>query len=460
MKNFKWDKKYLYWGVTAFCVVVASIVFFWFLNTWNGIRHTVGVVMKALTPVIYGFCIAYLLNKVLNIFETHIFSRLCGKLFKKDPVKARKAARIFSIVVTLLVALGLIAGLFAIVLPEIANSVVTVLSNSSDYLEVAIGWLERTFNGYELEPVVIEWINTISDKVVDWLQNGVLPQITTLLSNVTGGVISVVSTVFNLLVGVVISVYVMYNKETFAAQAKKIIYAVFRVKTANVIMEELDAINDAFGNYIVGTVIDSMIVGLLNYIFMAIMGMPYVALVTIIVAVTNLIPVFGPFIGAVPATLLILLENPTQALIFVIFTVVLQQIDGQILKPKIHSSRTGLSGFWIMFAILFFGGLFGILGMVIGVPVTTVLYNLFRRLNNRFLRRRALPENTDFYRGLTAIDPDTLEPRYAAPDDVGAAEKKGSRKKDKSKKGAAPAPKEATETAAAEIPVEDASEKK
>ncbi len=416
MKNFKWDKKYLYWGVTAFCVVVASIAFFWLLNTWDGVRRTVGLMISALTPVIYGFCIAYLLNKVLAMFENRVFKKLCARLFKKDPVKARKAARIFAIIVTLLVALGLIAGLLAIVLPEIYYSVVTIVSNSQNYLNSAIRWLETVFDGYALEPVAVEWINTISQKIVSWLENEVLPQITTLITSITGGVISVIGTLVDLFIGIIISIYVMYNKEVFAAQAKKITYAIFRVRTANIIMSEMDFINDAFGNYIVGTVIDSLIVGVINYLFMAIAGIPYVALVTIIVAVTNLIPVFGPFIGAVPATLLILLENPTKALIFVIFTVVLQQIDGQILKPRIHSSRTGLSGFWIMFAILFFGGLFGILGMVIGVPVTTVLYNMLRRLNNRSLRARALPEDTTFYSGLSSIDPDTLAPAYAQPE--------------------------------------------
>ncbi len=441
MKNFKWDKKYLYWGVTAFCVVVASIAFFWLLNTWNGAKHGIGVVLSALAPVIYGFIIAYLLNKILTILENRVFKKLCTRMFKKDPVKARKAARIFGILVTLLLALGFIAGLFAIVLPEIVAGVVTIVTNSSDYLASVIAWLEKTFDGYTLEPMVVEWVDTISQQVVNWLQNEVLPNITKFLSSVTGGVISVISTIVDLVMGLVISVYVMYNKETFIAQAKKLIYSLCRVKAANVIMEELNAVNEAFGSYIVGTVIDSLIVGILNYLFMTIMGMPYVALISIIVAVTNLIPMFGPIIGAVPSTLLILLENPTQALIFVIFTVILQQIDGQILKPRIHSSRTGLSGFWIMFAILFFGGLFGILGMIIGVPVTTVLYSLFRRLNNRRLRGRSLPEDTGFYHGLVSIDPETLAPTYAAPE----PEERASRVTailSRRKKSGAPAPEE------------------
>ncbi len=411
MKNFKWDKKYLYWGVTAFCVVVASIAFFWVLTSWSVVHAGISIVMSALSPIIYGLLIAYLLNKILVVFEERVFSKLAKRLFKK-PDTARKAARMISIAVTLILALGFIAGIMAIILPEIYNSVMKIISNSGDYLNSAIGWLERVFNGYELEQVAVEWVNTISGKVVEWLENNVLPQISTLITNVTGGVISVVGTIINLFVGVIISIYVMYNKETFCAQAKKFIYSLLRTRTANGLMAEMDFINDAFGNYITGTLIDALIVGVVNYIFMTIVGIPYTALVSLIVGITNLIPVFGPFIGAVPSALLILLENPSKCLIFIIFTVVLQQIDGQIIKPKIHSSRTGLSGFWIMFAILFFGGLFGIVGMVIGVPLTTVLYSIIRRLNNRRLRRRGLPEETEFYAGLESLDPSTKEPSY------------------------------------------------
>ena len=406
MKSFKWDKKYLYWGVTAFCVVVTSILFFWLLNSMRGIRDVIGLLISVLSPVIYGFLIAYLLNKVLNFFERRVFSRLSSRLFK-DPVKARKAARIFSILVTLLLFLGLIAALLATVLPELYNSVVKIVSNSEGYLKSAMDWLERTLDGYALEGVAVKWLNTIYEKTVQWLETNVLPQITTLITNITGGVISVVGTLIDIGIGIIISVYVMYNKETFCAQAKKLTYSLFPAKAANAIVTEMDFIDDAFGNYITGTIIDSTIVGLVNYIFMMITGMPYAILVSIIVGVTNLIPMFGPFIGAIPSALLILLENPTQCLIFIIFTLVLQQIDGQILKPRIHASRTGLSGFWIMFAILFFGGLFGLLGMVVGVPLTTVLYSLLSRLNTRILRHKGLPTDTESYRDLASIDPES-----------------------------------------------------
>ena len=416
MKNFKWDKKYLYWGVTAFCVVVASIAFFWMLNSWSGIKKTLDLIIGALMPVLYGFLIAYLLNKILVIFETRVFDRVFRKL-QNRPL-AHKLSRAVSITVTLLLALGLIAGLLIIVLPELYNSVTTIVTNSPEYFDVAMKWVENIFDGYDLEPVAARWLQTISDKLVDWLENNVLPRMSTLITSITGGVISVVMTIVDLFIGIVISVYLMYNKEVFCAQAKKLTYSLLRTKTANALMREIDFINDAFGNYIVGTLIDALIVGILNYAFMTIMGMPYSGLVTVIVAITNLIPVFGPFIGAVPSAFLILLENPTQSLIFLIFTVVLQQVDGQILKPRIHASRTGLSGFWIMFAILFFGGLFGIVGMVVGVPVTTVLYSLIRRLNRRRLRRRGLPEDTAAYCELKAIDPETkaVIPRDTPPE--------------------------------------------
>ena len=412
MKYFKWDKKYLYWGVTAFCVIVASIAFFWVLNRWSGVVGLLRLMTSALAPILYGILIAYLLNKVLVIFEAHLFRPLASKIFPARPVVARKAARIFSILVTLLLALGIIAGLLVIILPQIYRSVVDLVTESQRYVDIAVNWLRNILDGDLLEPVAVQWLNTISGQLVSWLDTNVLPQISALISNITGGVISFVMVVVNLLIGVVISVYVMYNKETFCAQAKKVTFSVFKVKTADRIIEEMGFINDAFGNYIVGTIIDSVIVGVLNYIFMAIMDMPYTALVSIIIAVTNLIPVFGPFIGAIPSALLILLESPMQCLIFVVFTVVLQQADAHILKPRIHSSRTGLSGFWIMFAILFFGGLFGITGMVIGVPLTTVLYSILRRLNNRRLRSRGLPEDTGFYRRIDRIDAATGEPIY------------------------------------------------
>ncbi|MGM9521313.1 MAG: AI-2E family transporter [Oscillospiraceae bacterium] len=412
MKNFKWDKKYLYWGVTAFCVIVCSIAFFWVLNKWSGVYHTLGLVLGALSPFIYGILIAYLNNKVMMFFEKHLLSKLAKKMFPEKPVTARKAARIFSILVTVLLVLGVIVGILLIFLPQIYHSVVRLITESSRYITIAVAWVEKYMQGDKLEPVVVEWLNTAGEHLVAWLETDVLPQISTLISSITGGVISIVTVVVDFFIGLVISIYILYNKETFCAQVKKLLMGVFKPRMTYNLIREMNFINEAFGDYLVAEIIDSLIVGVVNYIFMVIVGMPYAALVSILMCLTNLIPIFGPFIGAIPSALLILLEDPMMCLVFIIFTLVLQQLDGHILKPKIHSTKSGISGFWIMFAILFFGGLFGIAGMILGVPITTVLYSIIRRLNNRHLRRRGLPEDTQFYKDVDYIDPETGKPVY------------------------------------------------
>jgi predicted PurR-regulated permease PerM len=412
MKNFKWDKKYLYWGVTAFCVVVCSIAFFWVLNKWSGVSRIVGTILSALSPFIYGILIAYLLNKIVNIFEKHIFLKLTPKLFPKKPRTARKAARIFSILLTIIVALGVVIGLLVIVLPQIYHSVVELITQSQKYFDIAVTWIEEYLNGDALEPVAITWLNEAVDYIVNWLETVVLPQLSTVLTSITGGVVNIISGVVDFFIGLIISIYLLYNKETFCAQAKKLVISLLRPKAAATVIREMKFVNETFGDYIVGTLIDALIVGVLNYIFMLITGMPYAALISIIVGLTNLIPVFGPFIGAVPSALLILLESPMQCLVFIIFTLILQQLDGHVLKPRIHSSKTGLSGFWIMFAIIFFGRLFGLVGMILGVPVITILYSILRRLNNSRLERKLLPTDTRFYKAVDHIDPDSGEPVY------------------------------------------------
>ena len=421
MKNFKWDKKYLYWGVTAFCTGVAIIIFFQMLSKWDGFVKLLKTLVQVLSPVIYGILIAYILNKAVKLLEKAMFTRLSKKMFPKNEKRAAKASRIMAIILAMLLACGVVTGLVLIILPQIFYSVVDLVNKSSDYLEIVVDWADGFLKGHEtIEPVVLKWLSTSSEYLMNWIETGVLPRITTLITGITGGVISIIKAGINILMGAVISIYLMYNKELFAAQGKKIIYGIFKPKTANKFMEELDFVNKAFGDYIAGTIIDAVVVGVVNYIFMLIAGMPYAALISIIVALTNIIPVFGPIIGAVPSALLLLLENPAQSLIFIIFTVILQQIDGNIVKPKIHGSKSGISGFWIMLAIVFFGGLFGLVGMLFGVPIMTVLYSAVKRLNAKKLLSRGLPSDTDMYRGMKKVDPETNEFIYrtvkAAPE--------------------------------------------
>lgn len=209
--------------------------------------------------------------------------------------------------------------------------------------------------------------------------------------------------------------YVLASKEKFAGQAKKILYATFKPVRANVILETIRKSNEIFGGFISGKILDSAIIGVLAYIVLSIMKMPDTILVAVIIGVTNVIPFFGPFIGAVPSFLIIVLQNPVQGLYFLIFVFILQQIDGNIIGPKILGDSTGLSSFWVVFAIMIFGGLWGFVGMLLGVPIMAVIYYVAQRTVSYFLRKRGLTDATDDYIELERVDKTTNEMIYPEP---------------------------------------------
>lgn len=385
-------------------------MFFLLLNNWSGFVGIVNSIFVILRPFTYGIVIAYLVNHLVRPIEKHIFKKLMERLMPKNEAAGKKLARVLSIVVSELAVFAFMSSLLVTILPQISVSILEIVNKSQTYVEICLKWVEEILDGNEvLEPLVSDWINSFYDYFMSWLKSDVLPQMATLVSQITSGVISIIKIAVNLVIGVVVSIYLLYSKETFCAQGKKLVYSLFEAKNANRVMEEMTFVDKAFGDYIAGTIIDAVIIGVVNYIFLIAFGMPYPALISIVLAVTNLIPMFGPFIGAIPCGLIILLESPMKCLIFAIFTVILQQLDGNVIKPKIHSSKSGMSGFWILFAIIVFGGLFGILGMIIGVPVMTILYSIIRRLNNRRLRRKGLPQETTLYAELERIEPDTGE---------------------------------------------------
>ena len=210
----------------------------------------------------------------------------------------------------------------------------------------------------------------------------------------------------------IVSVYLLFSKETFIGQFKKLTYALFKPKRANIIIETARKSNEIFGGFISGKILDSAIIGVIAYIVLAIMKMPDTVLVAVIIGVTNVIPFFGPFIGAVPSFIIIVLQNPIQGLYFLIFIVVLQQIDGNIIGPKILGSSTGLSAFWVVFAILVFGGLWGFPGMLLGVPLMAVIYYVAQKTVSYFLKKRGLTTDTLAYVYLTKVDKESNQPVY------------------------------------------------
>lgn len=240
----------------------------------------------------------------------------------------------------------------------------------------------------------------------NWAKTEFLPQTKNIVAGLTSGVIGAVRIVFNVVIGIIISIYVLMSKESFIGQSKKLVYAIFPGKQANAIIHTVHKSNEIFGGFISGKILDSLIIGILCFICLYLMKMPYTVLVSVIVGVTNVIPFFGPYLGAVPSAILIMLANPIQGLYFILFILVLQQVDGNIIGPKILGDSTGLSSFWVVFAILIGGGVFGIPGMIIGVPVFAVIFYIIRNILNYALKRKQLPQDSESYIFAEKLDTD------------------------------------------------------
>ncbi len=267
---------------------------------------------------------------------------------------------------------------------------------------------------YEVKVLLETYLLEITDWLEDWLRNSLLPQTKDYVASITSGVINVFVALKNILIGMVVSIYVMCEKENFEGQSKKIIFALLPSRAANEVIQLFHTSNQIFGGFIKGKLLDSLIIGILCYIVLYIIKMPYTLLVSVIVGVTNVIPFFGPFIGAIPSTFLILLVDPLYALYFVIFVIILQQIDGNIIGPKILGDSTGLSSFWVMFAILVGSGLCGVMGMLLGCPVFAIIYYIVQKTIHFFLRKKSLPTDTVLYIEATGVESKIHKLRYGA----------------------------------------------
>ena len=391
MRRFKWEKHYLYWGVTAFLVVAACIVFFMVINHWGDLREIFRGTGRILAPFAWGLVIAYLLTPIAKRLE-----RLLIRLFRKDTPRKNRLTRAASVVLTVLVTLLVVTLLLINLLPQIYNSIEALVLNLPGYLTEAIDFVQRTLDN-ALGLAAINLLEQGEPLLNNWVSETLLPNIDVIIISMTMGFFEFVRVLFNLLVGMVLSVYIMYNRERFGAQIKKLLYSLMSEKRVGLALHGVRYVERAFGRFFLGRVLDSLFVGTVTFIFLSVMQMPYIALITVVVAITNTVPFVGPFIGGIPAALLILMENPLQGLFFIIFIIVLQQISGNIVGPRVMASVTGLSGFWVLFSILVGGGLFGFAGMLLGVPVFSLIYDGIGYLMDRRLARRQLPTETEAY---------------------------------------------------------------
>lgn len=404
-RHFRWDKKYLYWGITAFLVISASVLFYMLLHHLPEISSTWNKIMTILAPFVWGLVIAYLLLPLTRALEK-LFS---SPKMKKAHIKGR-FARFAAIIVSEIVLLIILTAFVLLILPQLYSSIETIVVNSPAYYAKVTDWLELRLEDHpEVEQYVSQALETLSNQLMDIVNNRLLPSMGSVLSSLTTGVFAALKGVYNLIVGIIVSIYLLANREIAKAGFRKVLYSVFSIETAEKIRAGLVFTDKTFMGFLSGKLLDSAIIGLICYIVCAILKMPYTLLVSVIIGLTNIIPFFGPLIGAVPSAFIILLVDPLKCLIFVVFIVVLQQIDGNIIGPKILGSTVGINGFWVMFSIILGGGLFSFAGMILGVPVFVVLYTALSALVDKQLRRNDLPQDFDTYARLDYIDAATRE---------------------------------------------------
>ena len=408
-RQFRWDKKYLNWGITAFLVIAGAILFYMALSYLPVIGKGLGTLLRILSPFVWGLVITYLLHPLMKALERSAFLPLSRRLYKgKRAYSARRFARGMSVLVAEIVLIAAIVALFYLILPQLYGSIVMIVDNSPTYIANLTAWVEKTLKGFpELEAYITEALTNVNTNVFDWVRSTLLPGLGSVVSNVTTGVAYAVKAVYNLIIGIIVSVYILGNIEGFAAGARRLSYSLFGIESAEKIRDLLAFTDKTFMGFINGKLLDSAIIGLICYIFCAIVNMPFALLVSVIIGVTNIIPFFGPLIGAVPSAIIILMVNPMKMLIFVIFIIILQQIDGNFIGPKILGSSIGISGFWVMFAIILGAGLFSFWGMLLGVPVFVLIYTALDHLIVKRLKKNDLPWETAQYENLESIDPVT-----------------------------------------------------
>ena len=414
--KLKYNKKYLYWGITAFLVIACSILFYYVLFHRSSFTGGIGKIIQISMPIIDGFVLAYLITPILNKIEKCIIKPLYLKANIPMTPKSKRRMRAMSILLTIVLILVVLYEFFGLIIPEVVRSIQSIIFQMPMYINNLTNWaLGLIKDNPDLEAAVNQLINQYSVKILDYVNTNLLPHINGLIKTLSLSVLGIFKALWNFVIGFILSIYVLGSKEKFAGQAKKIAYALFDRKAGNEIISNFRFIHSTFIGFIGGKIVDSIIIGIICFVCTSIIGTPYAILVSVIIGVTNIIPFFGPWIGGIPSALLVLMVAPVQALYFALLILVIQQFAGNILGPKILGDSTGLSGFWVIFAITIFSGLFGVLGMVVGVPIFAVIYAGVKSVVDRLLRKKDLPTEIQPYMTVGQIDESKVFTEYIPP---------------------------------------------
>ncbi len=425
-----WNRKYTTIAVYALMVIAVAVLFVVFVFKFDTFREKISWVSGIAAPIICGIAIAYILNPLMMYIERKFFRKLKEEPPSKENIviqklhntsigestvvkqlekrtastekkihRRRKFARVLSLIITYVVVLAVITGIIIAVAPSLGKSVVDLADQLPGYLEQIENWAKGVF---EDNPEIMKYLSKQFTSFEEFITN-IAAQIQpmNIIGNVSEGVFKFIGSLLvgfkNVALGLIISIYLLYSKERMLAQVKKILFAFFKTERCEIFFIGCGKCNSIFKKYIISNLIDSMIIFVFMTIGMFAMGMPYATLISVVCAVTNLIPFFGPFIGAIPCGLLILLVDPIKVIWFAIFVLILQQIDGNVIKPLMFGETMGLPAIWVLISIIVGGGMFGIPGMLLGVPVFAVFYLMFAEFIAGKLKKKDLPEKTEEY---------------------------------------------------------------
>ena len=376
-------KRYLKIGITGAAILASGILCAFVLFKMPVIISVLKGITEILKPFLYGVVFAYLLAPLCNKIEEKLF-----QIFPKAKTKARRFICFIAIVISLCVAIAVIWLIIMMIIPQVWDSVMKIIQMVPQKLIVVNNWIEHMLeNQPELQAYFEEFSSQAESNIDSLLNVDTIQKVQSIINSLSVQLFGVLGVVKNIFLGLLISAYLLGSRKLFGAQAGLILHGVFSDKWAKIIEEEIRYTDKMFNGFLVGKIIDSAIIGLLCFAGTSIMGFEAPAFISVIIGITNIIPFFGPFIGAIPCGLLLLLENPMHCLYFIIFIFVLQQLDGNVIGPKILGNTTGVSSFWVLFSILLFGGMWGVVGMVIGVPLFAVIYDIIRKLVYRGLRK-------------------------------------------------------------------------
>lgn len=375
----------------------AIFLFFVFMKIgplFGSLRHLVHII----APIVSGAVIAYLVAPICNAYERGLYSGMKRlKMFRKDTTR-QKVSGALAVAGSMLTLIAVIVLFLVMILPQLWQSIVSMFNSISVYTDNIITLTKNLFAEHSwLEGSLVKFWESAESYITNFFQTKILPNVDVWITNLSTGVSQTIVFLYNISIGMIVAVYMLASRRRFAAQGIKFLYAVLPARQAGMVLGRVRFADRVFGKFISGKIVESLIIGAIAMVGTYILKMPYAVLISVVIGLTNIIPFFGPIIGAIPCIFITLIVDPLKALYLTIFIVILQQVDGNIIGPKIMGKSTGLSGFWVLFSILLFGGLFGVLGMILGMPIFAIIYSMVSDWVSSRLQKKHLPSETESY---------------------------------------------------------------